>query len=356
MKTLFSSDEAQKFRCDPGTLSIFCKQFCVLINAGVSLIDSLDALVDRSSSSPTLGNQVVPELRHWVENGHSLSTAFSKFPHVFPTTFVALIRGSEESGQLVAVLNKLSSWLEARNRVRLQVRKALTYPVFVIVLTGVLTLILFKSFVPQILNTVVGLGVDLPTPTLLLLLVVNLVDSFFFWLLVINLTGAFVWYLRTPAGYDRFLKFCRILPGLGPILEASDSAKYAQSLALLLGSGLNALKAVQLAGEASGNLLHRQDTPRLLRALYNGDSLSECYSHSPLYPRLMVYLLVVGDETGRTAHLMEKCTVMMEEDLRHRLEILIAVLEPVLLAFVSLLVCGTTVAVMLPMSRLLQAL
>lgn len=356
MKTLFSSESGASFRCDPVELALFTKKLCVLINAGVSIRDSLDALVDRNSSGPTLGNQVVPELRHWVETGHPLSWACGKFPKVFPQTFVALVRGSEESGQMVLVLNRLSHWLESQNRVRLQVKKALTYPLFVIMLTALLTLVLFKSFVPQILATVVGLGVGLPAPTLFLLLLVRLADSLLFWFLLLNLTALFLWYLRTPDGYDRFQRICRTLPGIGPILEASDSAKYAQSLALLLGSGLSALKAVQLAGAASGNHLHRQDTPRLLAALRDGSSMSECYAGSPLYPQLLVYLLVVGDETGRTPQLLEKYTAMMEEDLGHRLEMLLSLLEPLVLGFVSILVCGITIAVMLPMSQLLQAL
>lgn len=355
MKTLFASTDSSNFRCDPASLAVFTKQLAVLTGSGIPLHEALDSLTE-SEGAKTIGSLIVPELRYAVSNGHRFSSALARFPLVFPKTYVALIRGSEETGEIVNVLDKLGSWLETQNRIRMQVKKALTYPVFVIVLTAILTLILFKSFVPQILDTVVDLGAELPLPTRIMMGIVALLDSPLFWFLLVNLIAVTVWYLRTEKGYRRFLYICNSLPLLGPILLTSNGAKYALSLSMLLGSGVEVLRSTALAAEASGSPFHEWDAKRMLRDLREGISLGQALSGSPFYPPLLVDMALVGEESGRTVDLLARCAQLLEEDTRHRLEMLINLLEPLILGGVSLIVGAILVAVMLPMANMISAL
>ncbi len=355
LKTLFASTDPNSFRCDPSTLALFTKQLAVLVGSGVPLHEALESLVDREDRS-TIGSLIVPELGYAVASGHRFSAALSRFPQVFPKTYTALIRGSEESGQMVAVLEALNTWLEAQNRIRMQVKKALTYPVFVIVLTTALTFALFKFFVPQILNTVVELGAELPLPTRMLMGLVSLLESPLFWFLMLNLVAWAIWYLRSENGYRQFLSFCHTLPVLGPILQMSNGAKYAMSLSMLLGSGVGLLKAVALAAEASESPFYQWDSKRLLRELTEGRSLGEALEDSPFYPLLLIDMVKVGDETGLMVKLLDRCAEMLEEDTRHRLDILVNLLEPLVLGTVSVIIGSITVAIMLPMASVLSAL
>lgn len=356
MKTLFSSVEPKDFRCDPATLSIFTKQLAVLFKAGIALHEALDALIDRHTMRKTLGNLVIPEVCYDVTNGYRLSHALSKYPLVFSKTYIALIRGAEETGQLASVLERLGDWLEAQNRIRMEVKKALSYPIFVIVLTGILTFVMFKTFVPQILEVVTGLGAELPFPTLVLLWMVKTIESPIFWFFMLNLTALVVWYLRTPDGKKKVFSVCQSLPVIGPVLQASDSAKFALTLSLLLSTGVDILRSARLAAEASGNLFHEWDARRINHELKAGGSLGQALEESAYYHVLLVDMVRLGEETGRTAKLLEKCSELLEEDTRHRLDVLVNLLEPLILGGVSIIVGGIMVAVMLPMGSLLSAL
>jgi type IV pilus assembly protein PilC len=355
MKTIFSAPDSGSFRCDLASLSVFTKQLAVLVGSGVPLHEALDSLIE-DEEARTIGSLIVPELRYAITSGHSFSSALNRFPLVFPKTYVALIRGAEETGKIGDVLDKLGLWLEAQNRIRMEVKKALTYPVFVIALTGLMTFVLFKTIVPEILKTVVELGADLPPPTRALMGVVNILDSPLFWFLVLNLVAATVWYLRTEDGYRKFLYFCNAMPVLGPVLLVSNGAKYALSLSMLLGSGVDILKSTALAAEASGSPFHKWDFKRMLRALREGEALGEALSCSPFYPQLLVDMVKVGDQTGEMAGLLDKCAEMLEEETRQRLDMLVNLLEPIVLGAVSFMVGGIMVAIMMPMANLISAL
>ena len=328
----------------------------MLVNAGIALHDALDALVDREDDSKTIGSLIAPGLCYDVSNGYRLSQAMSKYPKVFSQTYVSMIRGAEETGRLALVLERLADWLDAQNRIRMEVKKAITYPVFVLVLTGLLTLVMFKTFVPQILDVVTGLGAEMPVPTLILLAIVRTIESPIFWFLALNLTGLVVWYLRTPSGWDKLLLVCYALPVAGPVLQASDSAKFSLTLSLLLSTGVDILRAAHLASEASGNPFFIRDARRIKHELRSGQTLGMALQGYEFYHEFLVDMIILGEETGRMALLLEKCSQLLEEDTRHRLEIMINLLEPMILGGVSMIVGGIMIAVMMPMGNLLSAL
>ena len=187
MRAFFSSTDPAHITCSTTALASFTKQLSVLFGAGVPLHEALDSLTRVQTDN--LSIFVIPELRTMVVNGHRFSSALSKYPKVFPRTYVALVRGSEETGELQFILNQISEWLEKQDKLQRHVKKALTYPSFVISLAAILTLILFKTVIPQLLETVVGLGAELPLPTKVLMGLVWLVGQPLFWLLAVFLVA-----------------------------------------------------------------------------------------------------------------------------------------------------------------------
>ena len=306
--------------------------------------------------SDTLSLWVTPELYRRITHGHRLSTCMAQFPRVFPATYVALIRASEETGKLVAVLDRLGDWLDRREQIERHVKKALTYPIFVVVIAFILTLGLFKTVIPGILETVIGLGVDLPAPTRMLLWVVYLVEQPLTWVALVALGIVTILYSRTPEGWQRILFVMNHLPVLGGVLMYSSSARYAHTLSMLLDSGVDIIRAAKISADASGSPLIHHDSERIVRELREGRYFNDILSGSLVYPSLLTDMVQVGDESGRMATMLNKCGDIMEHDTLHRVDIFLSLLEPLVLAGISIGIGFIITAVLMPMSSIVSAL
>lgn len=354
MRSLFFSTDPAHIRCSTAVLARFTKQVAVLFGSGVPLHESLETLTRVQADS--LSIFVIPELRTAVMNGHRFSSALARYPKVFPLTYIALIRGAEETGELQSVMNQLATWLDSRDRLERHVKKALTYPIFVIGLAALLTLILFQTVVPQLLETVVQLGGDLPLPTKILMGIVTLVKQPLFWIFVLFAVAGLVWYARSPRGSQQIITGVHYLPVVGDILTFAGCARFTGTMGMLLRSGVDIVRACKISADASGNPLLQTDAQRVLREIRDGRYLSEILDGRPYYPTLLIDMIKVGDETGQMAELLSRCADMMEEDTMHRIDVLMNLLEPVVLAGVSLVVGSVLIAILLPMSNMISAL
>jgi type IV pilus assembly protein PilC len=316
--------------------------------------EALESLMRVQADSLSLW--VTPELCKRVTNGHRLSTSVAMFPRIFPATYIALVRASEETGKLILVLNRLADWLDRREKIERHVKKALTYPMFVLITAVLLTLGLFRTVIPGILGTVTGLGVELPWPTQVLLTIVEIIEQPLTWLGVAAIIIAFVLYARTPEGWQKLLLFAIYTPVLGPILTFSSCSRYAHTMSMLLESGVDIIRAAKIAADASANPLIKRDSMRVTKALREGSYYGEVLATSLIYPPLLVDMIRVGDESGRMASLIRRCGEMMEEDTMHKVDTFLNLLEPLVLGAISCGVGFIVVAVLMPMSSIITAL
>ncbi len=349
-----SSLDISTIRVSTSDLLTFTKQMAVLVSSGIQLHIALESL--NATGTDKLSLQVLPHLNNFLTRGGSLAASMSKFPRTFPPTYIALVRSGEETGRLHFVLEELTNWLERRDRLNKVVKKALTYPVFVAVLTITLTLVLFRTVVPSILQTVVDLGVALPWPTRLLLTIVDIVGSPISWFLAALAVGGLLRYFSTEDGQRRWIAFCCSVPALGQVLIWSASSRFANAMAMLVASGVDMLRACRISSEASGLPLMQQDCARLISELSTGEPLSRILHESPLYPALLPAMLSVGEESGDLPKVLRKCGQMLEEDAVEKVEAFTALLEPVLLGLLSAGVGFIVIAVMLPISAMVSAL
>ena len=354
MRAFFSSTDPTQVTCSSTTLSRFTKQFSVLLAAGIPMHEALESL--SRVQSDTLAIWVAPEICKKVTYGHRLSTCLAQFPRVFPPTYVALVRASEETGKLVMVLERLSEWLERRENIERHIKKALIYPVMVIVVAFVLTMGLFRSVIPGILDTVVGLGVELPAPTKILMGVVAAIQQPISWFLFAAFLIALYTYARTPQGWERILLIATYTPAVGPVLTYSGASRYAHTMSMLIDSGVDIIRAARIASDASDHPLFKKDSIRVSDGLREGRYYGEVLSECPIYPLIMVDMIQVGDETGRMAVMLKKSGDLMEEDTMHRVDIFLNLIEPLVLSGISLGVGFIIIAVLMPMSSLVAAL
>lgn len=350
--SFFRAPALESLRCSPSELAIFTRQLAVLLGAGVPLVTSLDAL---SRGHDVLSSRVAPQLARKVSMGSTLSAALNGFPLIFPQAYIWLIRGGEETGTLYRLLDHLADWLERQDKLLRQVRKALTYPCLIMLLVFVLTIALFRTVIPRILEAVVGVGASLPGPTRALLVVVQLVQSPWFWLAVVLLVAVLVGYLRSPQGLATVARVLVGTPVVGDLMLSAGTARLSMTLAMLLESGTEVMRACGIAGSASGLIPMAEDSERVRAELRQGHELSQAYS-AALYPPLLTDMLKAGEESGRLTNLLRHASRLFEEETFGRLESLTNLLEPLILAGISLGVGFILVAIILPMTTMMQAL
>lgn len=354
MKAFFSSTDPTQVSCSATTLSRFTRQFATLLAAGIPMHEALESLTRVQTDSLSLW--VTPELCKRITHGHRLSTCLAHFPRTFPATYVALVRASEETGKLVLVLEQLSDWLERREKIERHVKKALTYPIFVLLVALILTLALFRTVIPGILETVLGLGVELPGPTKVLLTAVDIIESPITWFLLTAVVIAFTMYARTTEGWERILTVSSYTPVLGGVLTFSTTARYAHTMAMLMDSGVDIIRASKIAADASGNPLIKRDSIRVTKQLREGQYYSDVLEGSYIYPRLLIDMIRIGDESGRVGALVKRCGDLMEDTTYHKVDIFLNLLEPMVLAGISVGVGFIVVSVLMPMSSIVSAL
>lgn len=351
--SFFRAPAAENLSCSTSEIALFTRQLSTLINAGVPLVAGLEAL---SRGSDTLATRVSPVLARRLAQGGRFSSALKGFPRIFNQTYVAIIRGSEETGTLHKDLDYLASWLERQDKILRHVGRALTYPCLVILVTFALTVLLFKTVIPKILEAVVGMGAALPTPTKILLTTVKVVESPWTWILVVIAVIAMVGYLRTPQGWKALTGILIGVPFVGVVLRLAAAARLSLTLSILLGAGSEVLRACGIAGSSSGLPQMTSDSERVQLGLREGKLLSQMYGDSGLYPALLCDMLKAGEESGRLSDMLLHAATLFEEETYSRLEILTNLLEPLALGVISMGVGFILVGVVMPMTTMLQAL
>lgn len=327
------------------------RHLSTMLNAGVPIGQALTLLRE----------PVMREVLKTVENGAPLSEAWRRFPECFPPIMVVTTRVGERSGALTACLERIAAWLERDEQLVRKVRLALTYPLFILGLSGGLSLLLCVTILPGFIRLLTDLGAPLPWPTRLLVWWTAALSHPAFWalsaLLIVALVARLRQLLRTPAGRLQLGQLLHVVPVLGPLLSYVALSRLSSSLALMLEAGHDFLTSVRLAVQSSGHPLFEENLPLMVRALTEGESLGVYLrAHRELYPGTFGYVVGVAEESARMVELLRLLARQYEEEVDYRLEIFTSLLEPLLLGAVSILVAFIMIAMMLPFFALMGSL
>ena len=264
-------------------LALLTHHLAVLLSAGVPLVhclDSLQAQVEDGNLAHALETIGVK-----MRNGHRFSHALSLFPKIFPPLFVGLIAVGENTGALVESIRQLSLVLEKEEKLNQKVRGALTYPLFILALTGTLTLIMFRFVLPTFVELFQGSGAELPLPTRVVLLCTRLVGSIPFWVVSLSLLFVIVRQLRAwwevPARRLVMYRIFLLVPWLGDIVRLSSLARYSWVMQLTLRAGLDFMKCLQLSALASSSPVLQDDLAHAQASIRFGETLSKHVRENP---------------------------------------------------------------------------
>jgi len=338
-------------------LAIFTRQFSVMIDAGLPLVQCLEILATQQENK--FFQKVLINTRAQVEGGATLSAAMRGSPKVFDGLYVNMVEAGETGGILDTILQRLSTYIEKNVKLQRAVKSALVYPVGVLTVAGgVITLLLWKV-VPIFATLFAGLGVDLPLPTKIVIALSNFVGSIFGLLILVAFGGAIfglkVWY-GTPQGRFVLDSIILKLPVLGILMRKIAVARFTRTLGTLISSGVPILEGLDITAKTAGNAVVERALQKVRKSLEEGKSLTEPLKESEVFPGMVTQMIAVGEQTGAMDAMLQKIADFYEEEVDAAVKDLLTALEPVMIVFLGVVVGGVVISMYLPLFSLIGKL
>lgn len=338
-------------------LAIFSKELALMLNAGLSIQDALEVLIKSHSSFQEPLNRV----QQGLFNGARLSEAMNREADTFGKAYVHTVRLAEETGSLVAVFALLAEWQEREVKLLAKASQAFIYPAFVVFVSLLGALVFGVSCLPLFMEVLTEIGGTLPFVSQLLLTGTRLFLnplSWFLGFLALGLWAAFLknW-LATDDGLFEFEKLLRSLPYLGILVRDISLARVFVSLNLTTRVGLDMLRALKVSAQASGSAVLMRDFQSLMAAVTEGLNIHQYLESVPqLYPKDVVGLVCVGEEGAGLEKCFKYLSIYYEREVEYRLATFLAILEPLFTGLVSVFVGVVVLALLLPLSSVLEQL
>ena len=338
-------------------LAIFTRQFSVMIDAGLPLVQCLEILASQQENKTF--QKVLVNTRSAVEGGTTLSAAMKQSPKVFDPLYTNMVEAGETGGILDTILQRLSTYIEKNVKLQRAVKSALVYPIGVLTVAGGVIILLLWKVVPIFATLFAGLGVSLPLPTRIVMSLSNLIGSWFgFLFLVAIVAGVFAlkaWY-GTPGGRLILDKLILKLPVLGILMRKIAVARFTRTLGTLISSGVPILEGLDITARTAGNAVVEQALLKVRRSLEEGKSLTEPLKDSQVFPGMVTQMIAVGEQTGAMDAMLQKIADFYEEEVDAAVKDLLTALEPVMIVFLGIVVGGVVISMYLPLFSLIGKL
>jgi len=337
-------------------ITALTREMAALLGAAIPIPQALESLGEEESN-PAL-RAVILQISEAVRKGDSFSAALATYPELFTPLYVSMIRVGEEAGVLPKVMNDLADLLEHDDEVRSEVLMAVAYPVFVLCF-GFATVAIMLTFVlPKLFQMLQEMLKVLPLPTLILLNISNAVHQHWLLLLVatIGIFGGLRWYFRTPRGAEAWDKLKLRIPVMGSVFLSAATGRFARTLGTLVRSGVSLLPALKIVENTIGNRILSAQIALVAEETRSGDSLAAPLRKLGLFPKTVVQMIAVGEESGNLDVMLLKVADIEERHMRARIKTLISLLAPVLILIVGAVVAFMVVAILLPIFKMSSAI
>ncbi|MCX5697920.1 MAG: type II secretion system F family protein [Candidatus Omnitrophica bacterium] len=335
-------------------LVVFSRQLATLVDAGIPLVQSLGILAEQVENK-TL-KKVVAAIRHDIEGGMSFCDALAKHPRFFSEFYVNMCRSGEASGMLDEILDRLATYLEKTASLNRKVVSSLVYPAVVISMAVIITAILLLKVVPTFKGIFDVLGGELPLPTRILIGVSNLLrHTFIFLVLIVGFAVfAFKKYINTPKGRYNFDFWQLKVLILGDLLRKVAVAKFARTFSTLIKSGVTALAALEIVAKTSGNKVIEEAILASRTAVRAGEAISQPLAKSGVFPPMVCRMIGVGETTGQLEKMLSKIADFYEEEVDAAVAGLTSMIEPVVIAFLGIVIGSIVISLFLPILKITQ--
>jgi general secretion pathway protein F len=337
-------------------ITAFTREMGALLGAAIPIPQALDGLGEEEEN-PAL-RAIVLKIADSVRKGAALSAALEEHPKLFSKLYVSMVRVGEEAGVLPKVMADLAELLEHEDELRGEVMAAVAYPVFVLCFGFVTVTVLLTVVMPKLFSMLTEMATTLPLPTLILLRVSEFIQHY--WIpIVVGTAGAMAglrWFLRSPRGAEKWDGVKLALPVLGGVYRAAALSRFARTLGTLARSGVSLLPALKIVENTIDNLVLGKLIAQVAEETRGGDSLAAPLRKLGIFPKTVVQMISVGEESGLLPEMLLKVADIEERHMRARTKTLISLLAPALILVVGALVGFMVIALLLPIFNMSQAL
>jgi len=343
-------------RVSTKNLAVFTRQFSVMIDAGLPLVQCLEILGTQEGDRNFAA--VILQTRTDVEGGASLADAMRKHPKTFDTLFTNMVAAGETGGILDTILKRLATYIEKAVKLSGQVKSAMVYPVAVMVIATLVVGVILWKVIPTFSSLFAGLGADLPLPTRIVIWMSESLVRYFPLLLggMVVTLFAFRRYYKTDGGRHVVDRLLLRLPIIGSVLRKIAVARFCRTLATLVSSGVPILDGLEITAKTSGNVIVEDAVMTTRRSIERGETISAPLKETAVFPAMVVQMIGVGEATGALDAMLSKIADFYEEEVDAAVAGLLTLLEPVMIAVLGVIVGGIVIAMYLPIFDLISKL
>lgn len=335
-------------------LVIFSRQLATMVASGIPIVGALDVLAEQIENRTF--RQILQRVRDDVEGGSSLSESLAKHPKVYSEFFVNMVKAGESSGRLDEILDRLASYIEKVDALRRKVRASLFYPALVSFLAFVITAFLVIVVVPKFKEIFTSLGGELPLPTRMLLGTSDFLRQYFVaeaLTLAMALIG-FRFSINTKMGRMWFDRTKLKVVVIGKLLQKVAIARFARTLATLVRSGVPILTSLEIVAKTAGNKLIEQAVFTARSSIKEGENIADPLAQSKVFPPMVTRMISVGEKTGELERMLSKIADFYENEVDAAVTGLTSLIEPIIIAFLGLVIGAIVVALFLPVFKISQ--
>ena len=350
-KPLFGIQSVQKIT--PKDIAIVTRQIATMLMAGVPLIQSIE-MIGTGATNKSLG-KLMETIADEVKAGQPLSQALRRHPRYFDDLYCDLVASGEQSGALDKIFDRVAIYKEKSEALKSKIKKAMFYPIAVLVIALIVTSILLIFVVPQFQDIFAGFGAELPAFTLFVISISEFMQEY--WWIILIIMFAFGWafkeaHLKSLKLRDATDRAILKLPVIGMILNKAAVARYARTLSTTFAAGVPLVDALDSAAGASGNAVYRYAILEIKAEVSSGNQMNWAMRNSKIFPDMVIQMVAIGEESGSLDGMLGKVATIYEQEVDDAVDGLSSLLEPMIMAVLGVLVGGLIIAMYLPIFQL----
>lgn len=349
-KALFGSS---KQPIKPMDIAIFTRQLATMMKAGIPLVQSFE-IVGEGLENPSM-REIVLSIRDDVSAGNHFADAIRKYPRQFDELFCNLVESGEQSGALETMLDRLAMYKEKSEALKSKIKKAMNYPITVLVVAAIVTGILLVKVVPQFAETFSSFGAELPIFTQVVMRISDFMIAW--WLYIVAGAGVagFLFKeakLRSKEFQENLERISLKLPVFGDIIEKSCLARFTRTLSTTFAAGVPLVDALTSVAGATGNIVYKTASLRIRDDVTQGQQLTQAIKSTELFPIMVLQMVSIGEESGALDAMLDKCATFYEAEVDNAVDGLTSMMEPLIMAVLGILVGGLMIAMYMPIFQI----
>jgi type IV pilus assembly protein PilC len=342
-----------KTKITPMDISIFARQLATMMDSGVPLVQSFE-IIGKGHENKGMSD-LLNAVKSDIEGGTTLSEALAKHPLQFDELFCNLVQAGEHAGILDSILDKIATYKEKTEAIKSKIKKAMTYPIAIMVVAFIITVILLIFVIPQFEQLFSGFGADLPAMTKFVVKMSEWMQAYWwalFGVIAITVKVGIEAKKRSKA-FNIFLdRYLLKAPVVGTILHKAAIARYARTLSTMFAAGVPLVEAMDSVSGAVGNVVYREAVIKMRDEVSTGTQINVAMKQANLFPHMVIQMTAIGEEAGSVDTMLSKVADFYEAEVDDAVDNMTALLEPIIMAFLGVVIGGLVIAMYLPIFQM----